>query len=93
MKLKTLIATNAPAGQPQLKMRSMPANEEETDASAVHTEGTAEPTCTGQKHQQQKENSPAPISVQHRCLCMLQAHCLQLVQRCALPAAALRTQC
>ena len=29
MKLKTLIATNAPAGQPQLKMRSMPTNKAE----------------------------------------------------------------
>ena len=29
MRLNTLIATNAPAGQPRLKMRSMPANEEE----------------------------------------------------------------
>ena len=37
MELKTLIATNAPAGQPQLKMRSMTANEEENKClSSVH---------------------------------------------------------
>ena len=37
MELKTLIATNAPAGQPQLKMRSMPTNEEENKClSSAH---------------------------------------------------------
>ena len=37
MELKTLIATNAPAGQPQLKMRSMPTNEEKSKClSSAH---------------------------------------------------------
>ena len=37
MEPKTLIATNAPAGQPQLKMRSMPTNEEENKClSSAH---------------------------------------------------------
>ena len=93
MELKTLIATNAPVGQPQLKMRSMPTNEAENKClSSAHRRNSGT-NMHRAKTLATRGEQPGTYQCAAPMLCMLQAHCLRLVQRCTLRAAALRTQC